>query len=100
MEAVSWSEISYKQAVLPKLRITEEISRRDSITSSKTADSGYNSDPDISLSPLDFVRPDKRRLLCSIIRCMLDSPRMRRVALSRATSQSASATVCDSGETH
>lgn len=60
MEAVSWSEVQYKQGPLPKLTITEEISRRDSITSSKSGDSGYNSDPDISLSPLDFVRPDKR----------------------------------------
>jgi hypothetical protein len=54
MEAVPY------QQQLPKLRIKEEGYRRDSITSSRTADSGYNSDPDISLSPLEFLAPDQR----------------------------------------
>ncbi|KAJ4347961.1 uncharacterized protein N0V89_009333 [Didymosphaeria variabile] len=57
MEAVTWSEVSYRQAPLPKLRIAQECPRRDSLSSSRTQDSGYISDPDISLSPLDFVSP-------------------------------------------
>ncbi|KAF2268933.1 hypothetical protein CC78DRAFT_575476 [Lojkania enalia] len=59
MEAEAWLDGQYKQASLPKLRMKEEISRRDSITSSRTGDSGYISDPDISLSPLEFVGRDK-----------------------------------------
>ncbi|KAF2728684.1 hypothetical protein EJ04DRAFT_581168 [Polyplosphaeria fusca] len=50
--------IPASHAALPKLRTAGDSLRRDSIASSKTGDSGYNSDPDISLSPLDFVRPD------------------------------------------
>lgn len=46
------------RSVLPKLRTAEDTPRRDSIASSKTGDSGYNSDPDVSLSPLDFTLPD------------------------------------------
>ncbi|KAL1601478.1 hypothetical protein SLS60_006393 [Paraconiothyrium brasiliense] len=57
MEAVTWSEVSYRQAPLPKLRIAQECPRRDSLSSSRTQDSGYISDPEISLSPLDFVSP-------------------------------------------
>lgn len=52
--------VSCEQPPLPRLRIKEDGYRRDSITSSKTADSGYNSDPDISLSPLEFLAPDQR----------------------------------------
>lgn len=63
MEAVTWNEVRYKQATLPKLRMTQEISRRDSITSSKSRDSGYNSEPDISLSPLEFVHPEKGKCM-------------------------------------
>ncbi|KAF2118642.1 hypothetical protein BDV96DRAFT_360518 [Lophiotrema nucula] len=59
MEAVHWVD---RQASLPKLKIAEEISRRDSIASSRTGDSGYISDPDLSLSPLEFVAHDKRLL--------------------------------------
>lgn len=55
MQAVTWSQVS-----LPKLRIAQESSRRDSLSSARTGDSGYNSDPDISLSPLDLVCPDQR----------------------------------------
>lgn len=55
-------EVHHKQASLPKLRITEESNRRDSLSSSRTGDSGYNSDPDISLSPLDFVSTENRKL--------------------------------------
>ena len=54
-----WSKVTYRQASLPKLRIAQESCRRDSLSSSRTGDSGYNSDPDISLSPLDFVSPDQ-----------------------------------------
>jgi hypothetical protein len=57
MEAVSWSAINYKPTTLPKLRTTNEISRRHSISSS-AGDSGYLSDRDISLSPQDFVGPE------------------------------------------
>ncbi|KAF2640667.1 hypothetical protein P280DRAFT_549491 [Massarina eburnea CBS 473.64] len=49
---------------LPKLRTVQGVSssashplRRDSLSSSRTGDSGYNSDPDVSLSPLEFVAP-------------------------------------------
>jgi hypothetical protein len=59
MESVVWSDVSYMQAPLPKLKIAQEMGRRDSLSSSRTGDSGYNSDPDISLSPLDFVSPDQ-----------------------------------------
>lgn len=52
--------VSCEQPPLPRLRIKEDGYRRDSITSSKTADSGYNSDPDLSLSPLEFLAPDQR----------------------------------------
>jgi len=41
------------QAPPPRLR-TDETARRDSLSSSRTRDSGYNSDPDISHSPLEF----------------------------------------------
>jgi hypothetical protein len=54
-----WNEVSYTQGTLPKLKIAQEMSRRDSLSSSRTGDSGYNSDPDISLSPLDFVSPEQ-----------------------------------------
>jgi hypothetical protein len=57
MEAVTWSEVQYKQVPVPELRITE-TRRRDSFASSRTADSGYNSDPDVALSPLDLLHPD------------------------------------------
>ncbi|KAF2797275.1 hypothetical protein K505DRAFT_334452 [Melanomma pulvis-pyrius CBS 109.77] len=52
-------EVQCKQPTLPKLRMSEESNRRDSLSSSRTGDSGYNSDPDISLSPLDFRGLDK-----------------------------------------
>lgn len=63
MEAMAWSEVQYKHASLPKLRMKQESNRRDSLSSSRTGDSGYNSDPDISLSPLDFVGPDQRQYM-------------------------------------
>jgi hypothetical protein len=53
--------VSCEQPPLPRLRIKEDGYRRDSITSSKTADSGYNSDPDISLSPLEVLASDQQR---------------------------------------
>jgi hypothetical protein len=59
--------MSSEQPVLSKLRIKEEICRRDSITSSRTAESGYHSDPDISLSPLDFVQRDQRECNSKVI---------------------------------
>lgn len=56
---MSFSELQYNQAALPQLRIMEDTYRRDdSIISTKTADSGYGSDPDALVSPLDFLRPD------------------------------------------
>ncbi|KAF2016678.1 hypothetical protein BU24DRAFT_207684 [Aaosphaeria arxii CBS 175.79] len=61
MEPTVWNEIHYQpNTTLPKLRITRngEVSRRDSIGSSRTGDSGYNSDPDLSLSPSDFLSAD------------------------------------------
>jgi hypothetical protein len=42
----------HAQAGLPRLSTTKRICRRDSLSSSRTRDSGYNSDPD-SFSPLD-----------------------------------------------
>jgi hypothetical protein len=45
---------------LPKLSTTREITRRDSLSSSITRDSGYNSDLDGSFTPLDLVDYDKR----------------------------------------
>lgn len=59
MEAMTWSEVSYRQAPLLKLSVAQESNRRDSLSSSRTGDSGYNSDPEISLSPLDFVGSDQ-----------------------------------------
>ncbi|KAF2660897.1 hypothetical protein K491DRAFT_711474 [Lophiostoma macrostomum CBS 122681] len=72
MEAVTWSEFHYKPAArLPQL-VVKEVSRRDSITSSRTGDSGYNSDPEISHSPVDLGDPDNRlellRIECPILR--------------------------------
>lgn len=58
MASIAWSEVSYTQPALPKLKIAQEMARRDSLSSSRTGDSGYNSDPDISLSPLEFVSPE------------------------------------------
>ena len=59
MEAVTWSEFHYKPAArLPQL-VVKEVARRDSITSSKTGDSGYNSDPEISPSPVDPLRESR-----------------------------------------
>ncbi|KAF9731935.1 hypothetical protein PMIN06_000279 [Paraphaeosphaeria minitans] len=58
MQAVIFSEVSYGPAPLPKLRTAQECPRRDSLSSSRTQDSGYISDPELSLSPLDFVSPD------------------------------------------
>jgi len=54
---------------LPKLSTTREITRRDSLSSSRTRDSGYNSDLDSSFKPLDFVDYDQRssRLLLSLL---------------------------------
>jgi hypothetical protein len=51
-------EVQTKQASLPKLNTSEDHVRRDSLSSSRTGDSGYISDPDISLSPLE-IRQDK-----------------------------------------
>ncbi|ORY03553.1 hypothetical protein BCR34DRAFT_591516 [Clohesyomyces aquaticus] len=51
METVAWTNVEYKQTALPRLRIGEEIARRDSITSAKTHDSGYTSDPDWDAIP-------------------------------------------------
>lgn len=59
METTTWSEVSYEQAPLLKLKIAQEMNRRDSLSSSRTGDSGYNSDPEISLSPLDFVSTEQ-----------------------------------------
>lgn len=45
----------YRQTGLPKLHTTKLICRRDSLSSSRTRDSGYNSDLD-SLSPVDILQ--------------------------------------------
>lgn len=60
METVTFSEVSYGQPSLPKLKTVHDGTRRDSLSSSRTQDSGYISDPEISLSPLDFVSPNSR----------------------------------------
>ena len=62
--ALSWADDTrYKRmpGVLPKLRIKEESNRRDSLSSERTGDSGYISDPEISLSPLDFGGQDNSK---------------------------------------
>ncbi|KAF1830104.1 hypothetical protein BDW02DRAFT_573353 [Decorospora gaudefroyi] len=56
MEAMTLS--GYTQVSLPKLTTSKELCRRDSLSSSRTRDSGYNSDLD-SLSPLELVRVDQ-----------------------------------------
>jgi hypothetical protein len=61
--AVMWTHGSYEQALLPKLKIAQEIHRRDSLSSARTGDSGYLSDPDASLSPLETCQsPDQGEL--------------------------------------
>ncbi|KAF2826317.1 hypothetical protein CC86DRAFT_27981 [Ophiobolus disseminans] len=53
---------SHKHGGLPKLSTSKELPRRDSLSSSRTGDSGYNSDPDVSFSPLDYIDPDQHIL--------------------------------------
>lgn len=73
VQTASWRSGGAQMAApLPKLFIEVEreristsassLPRRDSLSSSRTGDSGYNSDPDISLSPLDCFVPDQRML--------------------------------------
>lgn len=62
MELVTFSEVSYGPAPLPKLKTAQECLRRDSLSSSRTQDSGYISDPELSLSPLDFLSPNSKSL--------------------------------------
>lgn len=52
---------------LPHMSISKELSRRDSLSSSRTRDSGYNSDLDVSLSPFQYVDPQQRMLPGHII---------------------------------
>lgn len=52
-----------KPGGLPKLNTSKELSRRDSLSSSRTRDSGYNSDFDVSCSPLDYLDSDQRMYL-------------------------------------
>jgi hypothetical protein len=52
----------YKRGSLPKLSTSKELSRRDSQSSSRTRDSGYNSDLEVAFSPLDFIDSDQRML--------------------------------------
>jgi hypothetical protein len=52
----------HKRGSLPKLSTSKEITRRDSLSSSRTGDSGYNSELDITFSPLDFIDSDQRTL--------------------------------------
>ncbi|KAH7411616.1 hypothetical protein DE146DRAFT_627672 [Phaeosphaeria sp. MPI-PUGE-AT-0046c] len=40
---------------LPPLSTSKDVTRRDSLSSSRTRDSGYNSDLDLSCSPLDYI---------------------------------------------
>ena len=56
-------EFHTKQASLPKLQTTETHERRDSLSSSRTGDSGYVSDPEISLSPLELWQDKGMSLL-------------------------------------
>lgn len=51
---------SHKHGSLPRLSTSKEPSRRDSLSSSRTRDSGYNSDLDVSCSPLDYLDSDQR----------------------------------------
>ncbi|KAF2006099.1 hypothetical protein P154DRAFT_517816 [Amniculicola lignicola CBS 123094] len=57
MEAVTWTDMQYKQTSLLRHRHDEEPARRDSMNSERTHDSGYTSDPDWDLRlvpPLTF----------------------------------------------
>jgi uncharacterized C2H2 Zn-finger protein len=54
----------YRQHSLPKLSTPKDLARRDSLSSSRTRDSGYNSDLDVACSPLDYIDTDQRMLLC------------------------------------
>jgi hypothetical protein len=63
----STSSPSHRHGSLPKLSTSKELSRRDSLSSSRTRDSGYNSDLDLSLSPLDYVDLDQRMLRLATI---------------------------------
>jgi hypothetical protein len=47
---------------LPKLSTSQEISRRDSLSSARTRDSGYNSDLELAFSPLDYGDAEQRML--------------------------------------
>ncbi|KAG9194981.1 hypothetical protein G6011_00101 [Alternaria panax] len=55
----------YARPGLPQLHTTKRICRRDSLSSSRTRDSGYSSDPD-SLSPLDAGPLDQDILFASL----------------------------------
>ncbi|KAH7089661.1 hypothetical protein FB567DRAFT_618902 [Paraphoma chrysanthemicola] len=52
----------FRQQSLPKLSMSKDIARRDSLSSSRTRDSGYNSDLDVSFSPLDYLDTDQGML--------------------------------------
>jgi hypothetical protein len=54
----------YRHGSLPKLSISKELSRRDSLSSSRTRDSGYNSDLDASFSPFDYLDLEQRMYRC------------------------------------
>ncbi|KAH6216553.1 hypothetical protein HBI42_126390 [Parastagonospora nodorum] len=56
----------FRHTSLPHVSISKELSRRDSLSSSRTRDSGYNSDLDISLSPFEYVDPQKHISLVRI----------------------------------
>jgi hypothetical protein len=51
---------NYGLGNLPKLSTSKELSRRDSLSSNRTRDSGYNSDFEVSRSPLDFIDSNQR----------------------------------------
>jgi len=71
-------EFKTKQASLPKLNTTETHERRDSLSSSRTGDSGYVSDPDISLSPLELWQ-DKGTLLLYQLKNMVGLANIDRI---------------------
>ncbi|KAF1844509.1 uncharacterized protein K460DRAFT_309456 [Cucurbitaria berberidis CBS 394.84] len=56
----------YRKANLLKLGTSKVPCRRDSLSSSRTQDSGYNSELEVSLSPRDFVVPEHEILFASL----------------------------------
>ncbi|KAH8716818.1 hypothetical protein GQ44DRAFT_713082 [Phaeosphaeriaceae sp. PMI808] len=71
MEVVA--STNYRNGSLPKLITLKEHPRRDSLSSSRTRDSGYHSEPEVSFSPLDFTDPEQQMVLAALPRMQNNS---------------------------